>query len=63
MTGDQIESLGSSLSEFLDEFGDCFWRCEPRGKLAKYVRGQLSELPRKSAEPMALAGGLSPRTL
>ena len=63
MTGEQIESLGSALREFLDEFADCFGRCEPRGKLAKYVRGQLSELPRKSAEPIALAAGIAPRTL
>ena len=63
MTVDQMESLGPALSEFLDEFADCFGRCEPRGKLAKYVRGQLSELPRKSAEPMALAAGITPRTL
>ena len=52
MTVDQIARLGSALSEFLGEFADCFGRCEPRWKLAKDVRGQLSELPRKSAEPM-----------
>ena len=63
MTVDQMESLRFALSEFLDEFGDCFGRCEQRRKLAKYVRGQLSELPRKSAEPMALAAGITPRTL
>ena len=63
MTVDQMTSLGSALSEFLDEFADCFGRCEPRRKLARYVRGQLSELPRKSAEPMALAAGITPRTL
>ena len=62
MTVDQMESLRSTLSEFLEEFADCFGRCEPRGKLSKYVRGQLSELRRKSAEPMALAAGISPRT-
>ena len=63
MTVDQMASLGLALSEFLDEFADGFGRCELRGKLAKYVRGQLSELPRKSAEPMALAAGIRPRTL
>lgn len=35
MTVDQMESLGLALSEFLDEFSDCFGRWEPRGKLAK----------------------------
>ena len=63
MTVEQMESLRAALSEFLDEFADCFGRWEPRGKLAKYVRGQLSKLPRKSAEPMALAAGMAPRTL
>ena len=28
-----------------------------------YVQGQLSDLPRKSVEPMALAQGVPPRTL
>ncbi len=46
-----------------DEFADCCGRWEPRGKLAKYVRGQLSELPRKSAAPMELAAGIGPRSL
>ena len=63
MTVDQMESLRTTLREFLAEFADCFGRCEPRGKLSKYVRGQLSDLRRKSAEPMALAAGISPRTL
>ena len=63
MTVDQILSLGPALAEYLVEFADCFRRWEPRGKLAKYVRGQLSELPRKSAEPMALAAGIAPRNL
>ena len=63
MTVDQMESLRTTLSEFLAEFADCFGRWEPRGKLSKYVRGQLSDLRRKSAEPMALAAGISPRTL
>ena len=63
MTTDEILSLGPELATFLGEFADCFWRSEPRGKLETYVRGQLSQLPRKSVEPMALAAGLRPRTL
>lgn len=51
--------MGESLHEFADGFG----RREPRGKLEVYVRGQLSTLPRKSAEPMALAAGIRPRSL
>ena len=63
MTADQILELGPALGESLHEFADGFGRREPRGKLEVYVRGQLSTLPRKSAEPMALAAGIRPRSL
>ncbi|MFQ5464247.1 MAG: IS701 family transposase [Phycisphaerae bacterium] len=63
MNVEQILSLGPELADYLDEFGDCFGRSEPRGHMAEYIRGQLSELPRKSVEPIALAAGLVPRTL
>ncbi len=63
MNVEQILSLGPELADFLDEFADCFRRSEPRCHMSQYVRGQLSELPRKSVEPIALAAGLAPRTL
>jgi SRSO17 transposase len=63
MTEQQIRSLGPELATFLAEFADCFGRSEPRHKLETYVRGQLSELPRKSVEPMALEARMPPRTL
>jgi SRSO17 transposase len=63
MTVDQILSLGPTLAEFLDEFADCFGRSEPRQHLRHYVRGQLSNLQRKSVEPIALFNNLAPRTL
>lgn len=63
MTVEEIESLGPQLADFLEEFADCFGRSEPRENLAHYIRGQLSDLPRKSAEPMALRAGIAPRTL
>jgi SRSO17 transposase len=63
MTPDQIASLGPALAEFLSEFNDCFGRIEPVGHLCHYVRGQLSNLPRKSVEPIALFNNLAPRTL
>jgi SRSO17 transposase len=53
MTAEQILSLAPELADFLDEFHDCFARSEPRGHLANYVRGQLSDLKRKSVEPIA----------
>jgi len=63
MIRDQILSLGPELVIFLHEFHDCFGRSEPRSHLADYVRGQLSDLPRKSVEPIADFVGKPPRTL
>ena len=63
MTPEQIASLGPELAEFLGEFADCFGRPETRLHLQDYVRGQLSDLPRKSVEPIALFNGVEPRTL
>ncbi len=63
MTLDQILSLGPQLADFLGEFDDCFPRSEPRGHLASCVKGQLSDLPRKSVQPIADFNGTPRRTL
>lgn len=63
MTIEQILSLRPQLADFLDEFRACFARSEPRGHLANYIRGQLSDLPRKSVEPIAEFSGTPRRTL
>lgn len=63
MTLQQIAGLGKKLMTFLALFADCFGRREGRGLLAVYVRGQLSELRRKTAESIALKFGVAPRTL
>lgn len=63
MTVDQILSLGPALDDYLAEFADCFGRSEPRQHLRHYVRGQLSNLQRKSVEPIALFNHVAPRTL
>lgn len=63
MDAQQIAELGSELTDFLGEFDDCFVRSEPRVHLRTYVGGQLSDAPRKSIEPIALAAGTPPRTL
>lgn len=63
MDGKQISELGRGLMEFLGEVDDCFGRSEPREHLRTYVCGQVSDLPRKSIEPIALASGTPPRTL
>jgi SRSO17 transposase len=59
----QIKGMGRQLKKYLKEFGDCFSRSEPREHLRTYVQGQLSDLPRKSIEPIALDAGVAPRTL
>ncbi len=59
----EIRRMGKSLSKFLGEFDDCFGRSEPRQNLRTYIKGQLSHLPRKSIEPIALSAGVPPRTL
>jgi len=53
MTAKQILALGPALSRFLDEFSDCFLHAETKDHLKQYVQGQLSNLPRKSVEPIA----------
>jgi len=63
MDAEQIRRLGPELRRYLRHFDDCFAFAPTRGHLPVYVRGQLSDLPRKSVEPMALAQGVAPRTL
>jgi SRSO17 transposase len=63
MTLIQIAGLGKKLKAFLDLFADCFGRPEGRLLLLVYVKGQLSDLPRKAAENIALKFGVAPRTL
>lgn len=63
MTAEQIAALGPALTLFIQSFGRCFVRRETRGHLATYARGLMSDLPRKSVEPIALAGGTAVRTL
>lgn len=63
MEAPEIAGLGKRLIEYLSEFSDCFGRNEPREHLCEYVRGQTSELHRKSIEPIALLNETPPRTL
>jgi SRSO17 transposase len=51
------------LDRHLARFHDCFSRREQRESLRMYVRGQLSDLERKSIEPIALEFGVPPRNL
>ena len=63
MTLKQIGSLGRKLISFLALFADCFGRREARALLHVYVNGQLSDLHRKTAEAIALAAKVPPRTM
>jgi len=63
MDAKEIAGLGPELMDFLSGFDDCFGRSEPREHLRTYVSGQLSDLPRKSVEPIALSADVPPRTL
>ena len=63
MTQDQVAGLGPALVEFLGGFRRCFSRLPTFKHLGTYCRGLLSDLPRKSAEPIALASGTAVRTL
>lgn len=63
MDAQQIRELKPMLRRYLSEFDDCFARKDTRAHLSKYVEGQLSDLERKSVEPMALKVGVPVRTL
>jgi SRSO17 transposase len=60
---DTIRRLEPQLAQYLDQFHDCFGRKDTRAHLGTYVRGQLSDLPEKSVEPIALDADVAPRTL
>lgn len=63
MTAEQVAALGPAFTSFTQSFAACFVRRETRGHLATYCRGLMSDLPRKSVEPIALASGTAVRTL
>jgi SRSO17 transposase len=63
MTEDQIAGLGPALTDYLAGFRKCFPRLPTFKHLRTYCRGLLSDLVRKSVEPIALAAGTAVRTL
>ena len=62
MDAEQIRQLKPKLNDFLARFADCFRR-DTREHFPVYVEGQLSDLPRKSIEPIALKAKVPVRTL
>ncbi len=63
MDADPIRRLKPMWSQFVRRFHGCFARPETRAHLPVYVEVELSDLPRKSVEPIALQAGVAPRTL
>lgn len=63
MTSEQVAALGPALTDYLRDFRSCFVTKNTFAHLGTYARGLLSDLSRKSVEPIALAGGAAVRTL
>lgn len=63
MTAEQVAALGPAFASYLREFANCFVDDRTHEHLHTYCRGLLSDLPRKSVEPIALAAGTAVRTL
>jgi SRSO17 transposase len=63
MTEDQIAGLGPAFTEYLGGFRKCFPRMPTFKHMGTYCRGLISDLSRKSVEPIALAAGTAVRTL
>jgi SRSO17 transposase len=63
MTDQDIAELGPAFAAFLRRFRPCFLQGRTAAHFDSYCRGLLSDLPRKSVEPIALAAGTAVRTL
>ncbi|MBP7936783.1 MAG: IS701 family transposase [Phycisphaerae bacterium] len=63
MDADTILRIKPALTEYLHQLDGLMGRVTNRSHLNRYVSGQLSDLDRKSIEPIADAAGVPPRTL
>src|SRR5205809_4510770 len=63
MTPEQIQELEPAFADYLLQFFPCCAYPQTFHLLEVYCRGLLSDLPRKSVEPIALAAGTAVRTL
>ncbi len=63
MTEEELDGLGAALDDFLQPYLYCCGYTQTFGHLHAYCRGLLSDLKRKSVEPIALAAGCAVRTL
>jgi SRSO17 transposase len=63
MTEQEITDLGPAFAAYLRRFRGCLGQDRTAGHFGTYCRGLLSDLPRKSIEPIALEAGTAVRTL
>src|SRR5262249_4343130 len=63
MTPEEIEDLGPAFADYLQQFLFCCAYTQTFDLLGVYCRGLLSDLGRKTCEPIALAAGVAVRTL
>lgn len=63
MEYEQISLLKDDLESFLRKFIYCFKREKSLNHLSRYILGLMTDLRRKSIEPIALAAGVTVRTL
>jgi SRSO17 transposase len=63
MTAEQIAGLGPAFTKYLGSYRKCFPRLPTFKHLGTYCRGLISDLSRKSVEPIAVAAGTAVRTL
>lgn len=63
MTEQEIAALGPAFAAYLRRFRGSFGQDRTAGHFDTYCRGLLSDLPRKSVEPIALSAGTAVRTL
>jgi SRSO17 transposase len=63
MTSEQIAGLGPAFTEYLRSFRPCLGERRLLDHFDAYCRGLLSDLSRKSVEPIALAAGSTVRAL
>jgi SRSO17 transposase len=63
MTDQEIAGLGPAFAGYLKHYRGCFLQARTAAHFGNYCRGLLSDLPRKSVEPIALACGTAVRTL
>lgn len=63
MTEQEIAALGPAFAAYLGRYRGCFLQKRTAAHFDNYCRGLLSDLPRKTVEPIALEAGTAVRTL